>query len=378
MKSIFIALAAMMMLACTPGKSGEVSSTNDGQDGQDVYVFGYERDSTYTGDEFPEGKSNTVYWKNGKSVVISEETGVPEGYDEFSAIDMMIIDGNRVYLGSASRKDSDNADVFIYDKGKFSKVMAYEKCNDLRLCYVGGKIKIIGCVEGRGNNDVLLNTPAIWDAEGNCTTMEMGEFTNCDLNDIATSGDDWYACGRVYGDDIWQGVGAIWKNGKLSTYPAPDGGITMFGFTAIGASGDDVYTTMVSGKVKADENCGITLWKNGKVEMELVKPLNLPMTECITIDGKDVYVGGYNEKMANEESRVMIGSPSIWKNGKLMTLDKLDEMGRIASIAVSNGNVYAVGDHVFSGAIWINGKMSHLPGADGEGTVKKVMVVPAK
>lgn len=372
MKRIFIAFAAMMMLACTPGKSGEVSSTNDGA--QDVYVFGYERDSTSISDEYPEGKSIVVYWKDGKSYVISEETGVPEGYDEFSPMDMMIVDGNRVYLGAASRKGSDDSDLFIYEKGKFSKIMSHEGCNGLRLCYIGGKIKMIGCVEARGENNALIETPAIWDMDGNCTKVDMGEYTNCNLNDIAVSGDDWYACGRVYGEDIWHGVGAIWKNGKLSTYPAPDNGITMFGFTAIGVSGSDVYTTMVSGKTKGDDNCGITLWKNGKVETELVKPLNLPMTECIAIDGKDVFVGGYNEKMVDEENRVMIGSPSIWKNGKLMDIDKMDEMGRIASIAVSNGNVYATGDHVFSGALWSNGKMTLLPGADGEGTAVKVLI----
>ena len=66
--------------------------------------------------------------------------------------------------------------------------------------------------------------------------------------------------------------------------------------------------------------------------------------------------------------------PRIWKNGKPMTIDKMNEMGRITSIVVYNGNVYAAGDHIFSGALWTNGKMKLIPGAEGERSAWKVIL----
>lgn len=374
----------MMMAGMSGGLGNTISFSNDTsnanvtqetQDAKDVYVFGYEMDMSDNVDyeEYPEGKANPVYWKDGKATIISEETGVPVGFDVFNAQDMIVVNGERVYWGYARKKGDSDFVPFIYNKGTFTRLQGSESASEMTLCHAGDRVKVVGCQERVGKDHVIEKSPAIWDEDGSITTMEMGEYTNCSLEDIAVSGNDVYACGRIYGDDIWQGVGAIWKNGKLTTYPAPDGGITMFGFTAIGVSGNDVYTAMVSREDKETDNSSLTLWKNGKVETVLVKNNNIPMAECIVIDGKDVYVGGTADKLTGEDNNTVLSMPRIWKNGKAMTIDKMGEMGRIMSIAVYNGDVYAVGDHVFSGALWKNGKMKLIPGANGEGSARKVI-----
>lgn len=372
-------LIALLVIACNIGNQGKVfaNTSNDGNAKKvsGVYVFGYERDMSdnVNFEEYPDGKANSVYWKDGKSTIITDEIGIPEGYDEFDAQDMIIVNGERVYWGYAKKKENFYLMPFIYNKGKFTRLQDSELAEDMKLCCVGEQVKVVGCLENLGNDQGIEKFPAIWDEDGNMTTMEMGEYTNCSLEDIAVSGNDVYACGRIFGDDIWQGVGAVWKNGKLTTYPAPDGGITMFGFTAIGVSGNDVYTTMVSRENKETDDNSLTLWKNGKMETVLVKNNNIPMAECIVIDGNDVYVGGTADKLTGENNTV-INMPRIWKNGKPMTIDKMNEMGRITSIVVYNGNVYAAGDHIFSGALWTNGKMKLIPGAEGERSAWKVIL----
>ena len=64
-------LIALLVIACNIGNQGKVfaNTSNDGnvKKVNGVYVFGYERDMSdnVNFEEYPDGRANSVYWKDG-------------------------------------------------------------------------------------------------------------------------------------------------------------------------------------------------------------------------------------------------------------------------------------------------------------------------
>ena len=381
MKKIIIILTAIIAMACTTKTKTNVGENRkDEGAGKDIYVLGYVQDTTFIDEnaEFPEGRIyKSVYWKNGIAKNISDEIGTPDGYDMFTVWDMVAINGKLVYLGVAYNKLKNESTFFIWKDGRFRELDGGSEVNTPKLVDIGGDVAVVGCTEKAGNQRYIISIPVMWDNNGKKKTLDMEGYSNCDLHSAFAHNGDVYACGRVYNDDNTKGVGAIWKNGKLTTYTAPGGRVTMYGFTTIGVSGNDIYTTMVCNS-DSPNTSDLTLWKNGKLVETLVRGGDLPMAHCIAINGNDVYVGGSENKRVEGKDIETESLARIWKNGKEMKIDQGKGLGYVSSIVVDEGSVYACGNIDFGGVLWTNGKHIDLPGANGMDCAKKVIIVPKK
>ncbi|MDD7317756.1 MAG: hypothetical protein SOZ80_07855 [Prevotella sp.] len=381
MKKLIIAITAMIALACTGNRETKAAEGSDGGDAKkDVYVLGYAQDSTRTNksEEFSEGQPfDVVYWKNGIATNIVEETGIPDGYNDFHTKDMIAIDGKLAFLGIARHEQDYDFDFFVWKDGKFTKLEGGSGVNNPMMVDIGGEIAVLGCIQKDDNEGAIVLSPVMWDKNGKHKTLDMGEYYNCDLHNVCVSDGDVYACGRVYNGDNNKGIGAIWKNGRLTTYGAPEGRTTMFGFTAICVSGNDVYAAMPYNSDKPNAQ-DLALWKNGRIIETLVKGGELPIAYCMAISGNDVYVGGC-ENIYTDNSNIYTKSlPRIWKNGKAMTIDEGEGLGYVSYMTVDENTVYACGNLDFYGVLWTNGKHKKLPGANGQAATQKVVVLPAK
>ncbi|RRD02539.1 hypothetical protein [Prevotella sp. OH937_COT-195] len=381
MKKLLIVLAAVTAISCMNKKKvGETQKENDKACKYDVYVLGaMQKNGTADNDEtdFPETRYDMVYWKNGVPKVIADKVGTPDGYDLFSIFDMIVIEGKFVFLGSATINDMDGATYFIYKSGKFTRIGDKEDLEKPKLLDVDGKPVVVGGIPGTDEDATIIYQPAMWSEDGSMKTFDLDGFKCNEICGVAAENGNIYACGRVYRGNYENGYGALWKNGKLTTYPAPNNGTTMFGFTAIAVSGGNIYTTMISnyGEPEYDE---LTLWKNGMSVRSLGENGVFKTADCIVADGNDIYVGGSESRVSDDGNETLISMPRIWKNGKAMNIDNNNEMGWIKSMTVAGGKVYATGDVGFLGAVWSNGKCETLKGAKGEGTTIKIIVVPAK
>lgn len=381
MRKLFILMAALISVSCISGrKSGARQTADDKTRKYDVYAFGWVGDGTSAGGTEGGREYKSVYWKNGVRTVIADAVGTPEGYAEFHATDMAFVDGRPVFLGRAYENGRDDFSYFTYEDGKFTDTGLNENLNEPRLLDAGGELVVVGWTSVTDKDGTMNLRPLAWTKDRGTEIYDLNGFKCNEINGAVADNGNIYVCGRVYRGSFndYDGYGAVWKNGEISVFRAPDNGKTMFGFTAITVSGGNTYALMHSQDDVPPSATRLTVWKNGNPLMTIDTDNPNATATCMAVDGDDIYVGGSANSTIPDDTGNSYGMPAIWKNGKAMDMDRAGVFGWINSIAVADGKVYATGNAGFKGAVWADGKCAVQKGANGENTVAKVFCVPAR
>ena len=106
--------------------------------------------------------------------------------------------------------------------------------------------------------------------------------------------------------------------------PGPNSGTKGVYIAGWAASGDDEVAI---------------LWKDGQATKLTPTPLKKARALSVCVSGNDVYVGGYERRVAGSYETAV-----LWKNGVSTALsDNTYPYSRVYSIAVSGNDVYAAG-----------------------------------
>ncbi len=166
---------------------------------------------------------------------------------------------------------------------------------------------------------------------------------------IFVSEGDVYVTGW-YLDENNEFISALWKNGEITRLETPEG-VSKSGSrtNSVFVSGGDVYVVGGKGNYEA------VLWKNGHPELLTTKGTS----HCVFVSGQDVYVAG------NRQNATKGFMAAYWKNGTAVDLTDGAAYGRVYSIAVAKGTVYATGTEDIEetiGWLWTDGVETSLEG----------------
>jgi len=202
--------------------------------GGNVYVAGYQENIA--------GSGNAVLWVNGTATTLSPPSGMA-----FADAVAITISGSNVYVaGVAWNNDSDeSAAVWVNGAATLLPMP-----NGLVGDYYAGGIAVSGgnvYVSGFTDSDADTDTAISWVNNGAATTLPIpagilfGEYS---ASGMTVSGGDVYVAGSGL-TSAGSGTAAYWENGTPTTLPMP-GNMTNSPATswavAIAISGSDVYS----------------------------------------------------------------------------------------------------------------------------------------
>jgi hypothetical protein len=224
---------------------------------ENIYVAGYERDSTT-------GKLLARYWKNG--VAINLGSGLATA---------IAVVGTNVYVAG-------------YDGGRNAKYWKNETQVPLTNSIGATSIKVVGSdvyVGGYGDNG-LSNTARYWK---NASVVYLPVQQMSQVNSITVAGDEVYTAGNESNGK--NSVAKYWKNDVAVNLT--DGSNNASANSMV-TSGDNVY---VAGFEFNGTKDVAKYWKNGKA-VNLTDGSNHAVANSIVVSGDNVYVAGHeaNEK----------------------------------------------------------------------------------
>jgi hypothetical protein len=182
---------------------------------------------------------------------------------------------------------------------------------------------------------------------------------------MAIDGDDIYVCGVSDRDSSFLEAPCYWKNGELNVLPALDATKKC---TTTGIAIVDGHVCVSGSSVTAEGKEIPGYWKDGAwIPLTYVDGVDQGRATSIFADGLDIYCAAYFRSVGGAYDRA-----GYAKNGSITALSPLiDETAHhnhAWKVAVSGGDVYALGDSVddyesITPLYWKNGtkfELSHL------------------
>ena len=224
--------------------------------GSNVYVAGYEGNSA--------GSNNAVLWVDGTATMLSPPSGM--AYSDANAI---AVSGSSVYVaGYAWNNNSDHSAVLWVNGAATLLPMPSGLTGDYYaygIAVSGGNVYVSGHADSSANLDSAIS----WVNNGAATILPIppnDTVGNYDAVGITVSGSDVYVAGGGTNGATGVGNAAYWVNGTPTTFPMPSNiNMTTASSSAVGiaVSGSDVYA--VGDLLAATTGVGQTAayWVNG-------------------------------------------------------------------------------------------------------------------
>jgi len=289
---------------------------------QNVYVAGYESNSTYT--------SYAKIWKNGVAIPLTDGT-------DFAVANSVFVSGTDLYA-VGNRSNGTYGKAVIWKNGVETELNPGSSYREAYSIYVSGNDVYVAGAEN--------SIPKVW-KNGIGTSLSTGTSTSSSYaSSVYVSGNDVYVLTKE-GSSV-----VLWKNGVPSILTNYSGFSSIIR-DEVFVSGTDVYVG--SGIQISISSCIATIWKNGAAT-SLSNGTYQAQAGSIFVSGPDVYVAGIEEDNLGR----IVGK--IWKNGVSTSLNGGSTTGSSAyprSVYVLGSKVYATGStipvskHVVT--VWENG-----------------------
>ena len=230
--------------------------------------------------------------------------------------------------------DKPTLEVTVGETGQLTATVAPEDADDKTVIWHSDKSEI-AAVDEDGTVTAMAAGEAIVTAEAG------GKTATCVVTVHAKP-----KVSTVYATGFYDKLifAYFWKTGQEQvTFLGTDAQCTRS--NSICVSGADVY---IGGQATTDEQgyYAPTLWKNG-VPRYLTDPTSPIDGEvcCVVVDGSDVYASGYYRVNRTSTTSFRKDVATIWKNDRQIELTDATNYAQARSVFVSNGTVYAVGEH---------------------------------
>lgn len=261
-------------------------------------------------------ENSAMYVKNGVTFAL-EGSG---NQSQATAIDAI---GDEVYVSGVIRirnEDKTSNEAVIWKNG--AKTFTIEGNNYLSDLAVTENDLIAVGYELTGS---YYNYAFVWKNGDKKRLTE--DYSNSVANAVATNGDDIYTAG-YYAEayKVMDKKAVYWKNETVNILPS--NGVANANDVAV--SGNNVY---VCGFDTKNGISVATLWKNG-FATSLIDGKNISVATSISVDGDDVYIGGYEQISEN------LFVPVLWKNGEKQIISEGNLHGYKVLTCASKGDLY--------------------------------------
>jgi uncharacterized membrane protein len=347
-KPLFILLTGIIILSgCKKDKDEKPPASKP----KDVYIAG-----TESNDNFTDGQA--LYWKNGeKNLLPTTLASFSEAQSIFVTDDAVYVAGYDVSVGAVYWKNGTK--IALVNANLSSRATGiFVSSNDV---YISGYTRL-----SPSSSD---NIACYWK---NGVFNILGIADNLSFaGAILVNGNDIYVAGYQYGTGAFRGY---WKNSVPVNLNTNQYEATV---SSLFLSGNDIYAagfTYANGKQKA------TYWKNGTL-VSLHDDTQNKDSEIFDVYVRDnqVYAVGMESDLSNSDYY-----PVYWVNGVKKLLPKIaDTYLQTNCISVSGNDIYLGGykvgtangqlyDH--KAILWKNGEPTELPHAPRQGNATDIFI----
>jgi hypothetical protein len=326
--SLVIILALSMLAAC------KKNTSTDNDTGTKIYAAGAIKvNGEYTG----------AYWKNGALNILAGKTSIYS----------MTVQGNDIYVAGDIYENGNNIACY-WKNGVITKLAnTTEPTGAYAIAVNGNDVHVVGY---KGLRDLIY-----W-KNGVATTLFGNVLGFSAPNSIKIYGNDIYIAGIIPNDKRDGYVAAYWKNGVLNKLPDNGKGAAA---TDIVVEGNDVY---VGGNTMFPNNA--VYWKNGTlIKLSTVTD---SYVSNIAVKGTDVYAVGANPAVDNTGASTT--TAALWKNNVLTLLGDGLTPSSAKSISLNGNDVYVGGyKSPTQATYWKNGTATQL--SSSESQIAQIVVV---
>ncbi|MBK8088649.1 MAG: hypothetical protein IPK31_12250 [Chitinophagaceae bacterium] len=279
---------------------------------------------------------------------------------------------------SCSKKSNNENTPTIYSAGyietlngsrysMFWKNQTGTKNSTLDFAYAPQSLFVSGSdVYIAANENYLGKTQARLLKNGNITDLNQGLTNGSYARSVYVSGQDVYVGGAEIRTNN-NVTARVWKNGAGLNLSKDISDSSSY-VNSIFVSGSDVYATGIIHRYTSYNNFTAlaVVWKNGKIETNLLTTLNNSQALSIFVDGSDVFVAG-NESLGGKYVA------RLWKNGNATTLPSQSNTYIAYSVYVTNNDVYVAGyedvPYGYKAKLWKNGIPVELGGIPNQSSM---------
>lgn len=304
----------------------------------------------YAAGEVSNGASfRAASWKNGVETPLGPS-------DQVSEASSIAVSGSDVFVGGAIYDSTFKPQAVLWKNGVAQALTAPPMYGFVNAVAVSGSdVYAVGSTNDGVNTRATLWTNGVAStlpSKGLLSPNGSVLFYNSGASALVLQGTDVFIVGADYVNlktaanvTASGAVPALWKNGAETLL----GGATYAGAaSAVCLAGTDLY--IAGNSVQGSGNSATTAavyWENGNL-------VNLADTaanaDAIVVSGNDVYVGGQLGYGTGQTKA------TLWKNGTLQDLSGGKTRSELNSLQLLNGDVYAAGLLVDTGAsYWRNG-----------------------